>query len=174
MTANSRNLLATTKEAISDISFTHLWDETRCKFRRYQEVGRASKMGVWLQTMAQRGFFTFTLVNKDNGESNSTKEAWLARPIEVEGSSGGAMLPAIESQMPEGFSTHYWDRLQRTANTCSHLTIMPLCDKASGNISMLKFWGHRWAMMLEALPTVCKMYSIGQTAAEFAFTIGEN
>eukprot|EP00959_Pyramimonas_sp_CCMP1952_P473767 9502301-Pyramimonas_sp.AAC.3 len=152
----SKNILQKFECARAHVCFTHLWDETRVKFRRFQETGRGTKMGTFVQTMAQRGYLSMTLLDRTSGEYSMARETWLIKPIEVEGTSAAALLPGIEKAIPYHFCLRDFAALARALRSISHVSIMPMCDKASGNISLMKFWGHSLSIMMEQMPTIAK------------------
>lgn len=124
------------------ISYSHMWDETlvRAASRRAQKF-RQTRLHIGTQTICQRGSFRLAMLNSATGASSFTDAAWLCRPWQVSGTSAKALHLAVVKNMPSFFNFNDADGLEALASSVSHVTFMPLCDKASGNLAIMRHWG---------------------------------
>lgn len=132
------------------ISFVHLWDEVEAKFRFSPEMSKANAGAMTVQTLVQRGVVAFCLAGGDR--SSKIAEHWLARPSAAPGTSASSLYSGLRSFWP----TDFLDISSVTAllSCASSFTYMPMCDKASGNMSLLRHIGHHFETQLWANPAV--------------------
>lgn len=122
---------------------THMWDETlvRAGVRRAQKY-RQLRLSIGSQTISQRGCIRVSAFNTITGGGASFEEDWLCKPWQVTGTSAPALYPAVAKNMPSCFCVDHPDEVGRLAKSVTTCTFMPVCDKASGNLCMLRIWGH--------------------------------
>lgn len=140
-------------QTVAHLSYMHMWDETlvRAGVRRAKKF-RQTRLAVGAQTISQRGSVRFTLA-KATGESVSFDEAWLCRPWQVCTTSAHALLPGLRRAMPSCFNFESVGEIKDIAASVSSFSFLPVCDKASGNLSILRVWGDKLRTMQEEEPS---------------------
>ena len=124
-------------------AYSHEWDETSSQFKYFGSKSLSNRMGVHIQVMQQRGAFTVTLDSKSLNKSSDFCEQWLCPPCTVVGTKASDLLPALVKHMPEQFEiTGNPQKIMKGVSSFSSWTFCPIGDGASGNISILKGWGH--------------------------------
>lgn len=130
-----------TLRTLVHLTYAHLWDETKVKRSdRGPNKYKQSRLGVHGETMAQRG--VVSRVSLDTGGADTFHEYWLAQPMQVETVSAAALLPAIELGMAKPLSLQDKASLAQLLESVDSYTFMPVCDRASANLSILRWWGH--------------------------------
>lgn len=123
------------------LSYSHLWDETQVRQKRLQDRKcRDNQMSMLAQTIVQRGMVRVLLLDGLAERMNTFSEAWLATPMQVDGTSAECLYPAIAHAMPSPLNLTNEANLAALAGSVSSTTVMPLCDRASGNMKILRFW----------------------------------
>lgn len=149
------------------VSYLHMWDETQVRSQarrsnKYRRIG----LGISAQTMSQRGVIGFRMINTISGGYATFDEAWLCRPWQVVGTSAPALVPAILENMPAFLQECSMHSLKALAGMASSFTFLPISDKASGNINILRFFAHKVQQLREQhgvtniliLPDVCGVH----------------
>lgn len=146
-----RHLLDTSADALcmhggtgqrrTHVSYVHQWDETKV----LQKGGptkalKDSRMGVHAQTIVQRGLVQCVLLDDASGHLGVFDEAWLAQPLQVESTGALSLYPAILHALPAHYNFEDIEKVAEMARSVSSCTFLPLCDKASGNLQILKHW----------------------------------
>lgn len=125
------------------LNYIHLWDETKVRHdsRGNQPKGqRRSRMGVHGHSMVQRGGVTLSVTGNDGTSGSRYSEPWLCLPTQVENVSVECLLPGILQAIPQAFSFQDMEKLLQAPDGKWTLTFLPLCDKASGNLVILRAW----------------------------------
>lgn len=120
-------------------SYSHLWDEVNCTFvwnKGHQF--RKGRMGVHVQTLVQRGGVCCTLASDRASAAYSFREAWFVLPQKVMGTTAEAMWPSVMASIPKPFDIMDVQRMIALCDSVSSFTMQFVCDKASGNLLMLK------------------------------------
>lgn len=150
------------------LAYIHLWDETqvRAKARRAQKF-RKTGLGTSMETMSQRGAIGLCMINAQTGESVFFDETWLCRPYTVSGTPAASLFPALDKNMLNCLRIDNDDSLRALSLAVSSFSFLPICDKASGNLSILRHFVRRLKMMFELyritnlliLPDVCGVHN---------------
>lgn len=80
------------------------------------------------------------MIDEATGTSTNFSEAWLCKPFQVSATSASGLLPAIERNISPCFRLDQIDKLIETSRSVSSLSFLPLCDRASGNLGILRYW----------------------------------
>lgn len=124
---------------IVHLAFCHMWDEVQVKFAsRGFRKARSDKAATLTQTMVQRGSLSFALVDLSRASAAAFAEYWLSTPVEVQGTDAASIFPAIARAIPVGLSVHDEQAMDDLMASCSSMTFQPMCDKASGNLVLLR------------------------------------
>lgn len=128
------------------LTLVHMWDEVEAKFQWAPENLRFSRKAVMIPTMVQRGVVGITVREQAplEGRTAGLQEHWLGPPLEVSGTSAGAVLPALRRFWPGSLDFSAVEAMRQLTANGTTVTYMPMGDKASGNLSVMKFWGQRW------------------------------
>lgn len=132
------------------LTYGHEWDETRSWFRRHSVIERTrgnhrqSNVGVHIQTMVQRGRCGYNLHDFGVEKQAVFTEEWLVPPLQVEGTAATDLHGALVAHLPDGFRWVDPAASAGVANAANVIVFMPLGDKASANVSMLKRYGFFW------------------------------
>lgn len=126
-------------EGATHMAYVHLWDETqvRAKARRSPKF-RGTNLGVSTETMSQRGSVRACLYNAASGACINYDETWLCKPAQVSGTAAPALFPAILKGMPRSFNLGDLEGVKKLAGSLTSVSLLPLCDRASGNVVILK------------------------------------
>lgn len=124
------------------LSYTHLWDEVNCKFiwnmdSRYRR-GRA---GIHVQTLVQRGCVSCTVASAQASAWRTFREVWLVQPKKVSGTSAEALWPALLQSLPKACNLMDTEQMEKLSKMVSSFSVQFVCDKASGNLLVLKTLG---------------------------------
>lgn len=139
-------------------SFTHLWDEVEVKFQWGAKSLRATRKATLMQILVQRGVVGFSAGASGSGSVVSFGEHWITPPLEVGGTSAGALKAGLLRGVPQEFNFSDTEALKKaTRNGCT-FTYMPMCDKASGNLSLMKAWGATWEKISNDSALVGKIF----------------
>lgn len=125
------------------LSYNRMWDETQVRHKRSQDKDkrfRDNNTALLVQTMVQRGGVQVMLLDGSSDRTHNYEESWLVLPKEVGCTSAECLLPAITEAMPQPFCLTSPGHLSKTAQAITSVTVMPVGDKASGNIKILKHW----------------------------------
>ena len=126
-------------------TYSHMWDEVNCKFQLAKHKKyRLARSQVGLQTIVQKGFMRFTLADLRTGRAGFFTEQWLCKPMHVESTGAGALLPAILRAQPQGLRLDDLQSLDQVAKSLTSCTLIFVGDKASGNVLLLKRMGRTW------------------------------
>ena len=124
------------------VSYSHLWDEVRAKFRwRASKRYRKSKKNNAVPTLVQRGVFGFGMYNGKAEKKKLFKEYWLVDPRELHGTKAKHIEPGIVESMPKELNLKDVDGAAMLLSQVSSYTFMPMGDMASSNMYILKDWG---------------------------------
>ena len=127
------------------LSYSHLWDEVQVKFNgSKRDKLRATKAATLTQTIVQRGAVSCLLANTEKSTAMSFGEYWLCRPLEVQGTDAASIMPALRRSMPTDLLMDDLSAMKKIVESCSSFTFAPLCDKATGNMLLLRRWGEWW------------------------------
>lgn len=123
-----------------------MWDEVEVKYRWCPDTLQQSRKATTAPTLVQRGVIAFTLGQEDNGGTTLAHlaDAWLGPPQEAAGTSAAALAPGLRKFWPRAFQFLDPAALQRLTAAGKTATFMPMCDKASGNLLLYKYWGWFW------------------------------
>ncbi|MDA8584253.1 hypothetical protein N9L68_08450, partial [bacterium] len=124
------------------VSYSHLWDEVRAKFRwRPSTRYRKSKKNNSVPTLVQRGVFGFGMYNGKTEKKKLFKEYWLVDPRELQGTKAKHIEPGIVESMPKELNLKDVDGAAMLLSQVSSYTFMPMGVMASSNMYILKDWG---------------------------------
>ena len=151
-----------------DLTYSHEWDETDSTFKPFGH-GRAiaSRMGIHVQTIQQRGQVSVALDSGTLDRTMTWVEEWLCPALVVEGTRGLHLLPAVHKFFPKEFLlTGSVETLKKTLASVDSFTFAPCSDAASGNVVVMKAWGHLIESIrrlvgprLLSLPDACQVHS---------------
>ena len=151
-----------------DLTYSHEWDETDSTFKPFGH-GRAiaSRMGIHVQTIQQRGQVSVALDSGTLDRTMTWVEEWLCPALVVEGTRGLHLLPAVHRFFPKEFLlTGSVETLKKTLASVDSFTFAPCSDAASGNVVVMKAWGHLIESIrrlvgprLLFLPDTCQVHS---------------
>lgn len=79
---------------------------------------------------------------KPDGSIDAFDECWLAPPLQVETVSAAALLPTVCKGMLEPSRFDDPGNLIDMLRTVDSVTFMPCCDRASANLSIMRWWAH--------------------------------
>ena len=133
------------------LAYAHLWDEVdvQARARRSKRL-RVSRMQVKGSVLVQRGVFQTDTADLKSKQRNHHDELFLIQSVAVDGSAGGALLPGLRSGMPAKFSFENLPAMASLLRSCDSVCYLPLCDRASGNMAILRHWG---ASMARSVPS---------------------
>lgn len=149
--------------------YTHEWDETRSYFKRLP-VGppglRPSHVCLNVETLVQRGTVRAFLGPACEAEGQVCNE-WLVPPKVVEGTGAAEQYPAVRAGMPSAIDWENPEALAQIGASMDCFVFAPIGDKASANVSIMKYWTHRYETEHAAkcdgkvllLPEVCQVHS---------------
>lgn len=127
------------------VSYTHIWDEVRAQFKgRVDQRYRQQTQVVATHTLVQEGVVGFTLCDASRQALCVSREKWICAPIGVKAVTAAGLHPGIQKAWPACFSITDVAVLQGLVQNVSSYTFMPLCDRASSNLAILKYWGQQW------------------------------
>lgn len=133
------------------LSYFHLWDEVNSKYvSNHLTQYRRGRGGVHVQTLVQRGGVSFTLASELARVSKSFREAWCLQPQKVMSTSAEALWPAIMAGLPSALNIMDAKRMEDLCSSVSSCTFQFLCDKASGNLLLMRTIGRHY--LEEVLP----------------------
>lgn len=124
-------------------NYTHLWDETKVRHgsKHAKLKGqRRSRMGISGHTLVQRGGVSWCLGAEGASPSAMLSEPWLALPMQVDSTSAEGLCPAISDSLPPEFSFASLSEMCALAKEVGTITFLPMSDKASGNVKILRMW----------------------------------
>ncbi|CAK0877526.1 unnamed protein product [Prorocentrum cordatum] len=134
-----------------------MWDEVEVKQAwRPSKKYRALRKNVAQPTLVQRTTVNLSLVNLSRKEGGQFQTIGYLQPTEVGGTKAMHLLPGILKGMPEQWDFQKVAKLIETLGAASSLTFMPMCDKASSNVSIMKMWAGAEQQFKEALPELGK------------------
>lgn len=120
------------------------------------------------QVLVQRGVVAFSLSKHNLPQPAYFAEHWLSPPLEVAGTSAAALALGVRRFWPAWARFTDLDVLRRLVSAGATFTFMPLCDKGSGNLLLMKKWGHFWESIISAdldvghrvlyFPDVCSVH----------------
>ena len=126
-------------------AYIHLWDEVQTKFKAKSLAKLKHKTkAVTTHTMVQRGVVSFALADVQRERNCQWSEYWLCQPLQVDHCTAEGLYPAIAKVWPRSFAFDCIDTLSELVRLIDSYTFMPVGDKASSNVSILKHWGHHW------------------------------
>lgn len=136
------------------MSYLHIWDETKVKSqnKKKRQNTRQTHTGLHAQTLMQRGVLKITC-GENELESNFV-ENWLCKGVQVPSTTADSIYGGLKKSMPsEFFLAHAdgTDDLAEAAKSVTSLTVQALCDRASGNLVILRWWAHEVARLPEGL-----------------------
>lgn len=127
------------------ISYSHLWDEVQSKFKRHAPSKyRESKQAISTPTLVQNGVVAVSVANEQSEQACEWAEQWLYPPTILQTTSAVGLLPGVSAALPPTFSFPDVTALTKLVGQVSSFTFLPVCDRASANLSVLKYWGHQW------------------------------
>lgn len=127
------------------LAYTHLWDEVELKFRwASSALYRPGRAATTCKVMVQRGVVSFGLADNAGMRDKHFEEQWICKPMEVAGSGAKDLHPALRDAFPPGLHFDDLDKLKKMSESVSSVTVMLMCDKASSNVAMMKYWGQLW------------------------------
>lgn len=129
---------------IAHMSLVHLWDEVEVKFQWAPQQLRTGRGATTLQTLVQRGHIGFFLFERGQPTGIHIAEHWIKPPQEASGTSAEAWARGLESSWPTGVDLYLLASLKSLLLSVTSVTYMPCCDKASGNMALLRHWAHEW------------------------------
>ncbi|CAK0833634.1 unnamed protein product [Prorocentrum cordatum] len=135
----------------------HMWGEVEVKQAwRPSKKYRVLRKNVAQPTLVQRTTVNLSLVNLSRKEGRQFQTYWVSQPTEAGGTKAMHLLPGILKGMPEQWDFQKVAKLTETLGAVSSLTFMPMCDKASSNVSIVKMWAGAEQQFKEALPELGK------------------
>eukprot|EP00959_Pyramimonas_sp_CCMP1952_P466197 9489586-Pyramimonas_sp.AAC.1 len=127
---------------IVHITAGHMWDEVEVKQAwRPSEAYRILKKNVAMPTLVQRTTISVALGDLQRGLCNQFQTYWLSQPSEVCGTKAHDLHPGIVKHMPANLNLTDAAIMRDTLSKVSSMTFMPMCDRASSNMSILRMWG---------------------------------
>jgi len=135
--------------------YSHEWDETSAKFvhldRQFSsKVGlRRRRANKSVECMVQRGACHWFMADLTTLKEGHFSEQWIIGPTLVSGSAARDLWPSLTAGMPAVFG--FWSKagLKEVIAAMDMYIFAPICDAASGNISILRHFGHLWEMDLK-------------------------
>lgn len=88
-----------------------------------------------------------TLTHMHDGGDNAPvylAEHWIKAPQVATGTSAEALMPGVRGFRPKGSRFGDAEVMRGVMDCTTTFTYMPLCDKASGNLLVFRFWGDHW------------------------------
>jgi hypothetical protein len=137
---------------VINLAYSHEWDESRAIFAAAKSKTspgvRQSRAGTPLQTMVQRGECEFHMIEERADREirhASFSEQVLVPPQIVQGTSAAHLLPALQKGIPTDL--HMWseEAMHELMECVDCFVFLPLGDRASSNVSIMKMWGHTWS-----------------------------
>lgn len=127
------------------MSYVHIWDEVETKFKAKMSASyRDMKQLVTVHTLVQRGVVGFALSDGTRRCTAQWNEQWLCKPVQVKSTAAAGLYPGVAKAMPAETSFDDLEALKKLANQVGSFTLMPCCDRASSNLSILKRLGSEW------------------------------
>lgn len=125
------------------LTYAGLWDEVELTYRycgdpRY----RAQRSAMRGQTMVQKGALQFACSDHAQCKTFCFHEDWTVQPVEVAGATAECLYSGLRRGTPAQLFVGNLEALRATAGKVSSLTLMPMCDRASSNLAMLKHMGN--------------------------------
>lgn len=148
------------------ISYLHMWDETkvRAQNKNTNLKARQTHTGMHSQTLMQRGVVKITC--KAGQAWSDFVENWLCMPVQVPSTSAESLFGGLAKSMPEELSLNRPGKLTDMSECVSSYTFQPLCDRASGNLVILRWWAKLYAELPKEAqakvlfwPDTCQVHS---------------
>lgn len=153
------------------VAYSHEWDETRSFFRNILAQKGSQRMitaGQHVETLVQRGTFTFALCDFSADRRHNYSEEWLVPPQVVQGTAASDLHPGLVRHLPQGFQWEDTGSTMVANNAVDILVFLPMGDKSSANCAIMKRFADMWRKHLAPvcgnklillLPDFCQVHS---------------
>ncbi|CAK0803103.1 unnamed protein product, partial [Prorocentrum cordatum] len=130
----------------------HMWGEVEVKQQwKPSERYRTLRKNMTVPTMIQRGTVNLTLADLRRGQWQQFQEYYLSEPREVTDTRAEGLLPGVRSGLPDSVDIMNRTSVCEILQMVSSMTFMPMCDKASANVLILKTQGRRGKLKMRGL-----------------------